>query len=98
MKMKDITLFEQLNILNIYFLNSSLSSKSLSLSYFNKNSYEEQIDIILYENEFQKNSSKTFIGIMKTFNIYANRFYIHMEIEQNSNNTCYDVLNRRFVT
>ena len=50
MEIKDIPSFERLNNLNINVFELSASDKSLSPKYVNKNYYEEQIDLLLYEN------------------------------------------------
>ena len=50
MKIKDIPTFERLNNLNINVFALSANDKSLSPKYVNKNYYDEQIDLLLYEN------------------------------------------------
>ena len=52
MKIKDISAFEQLSNLNINVFNLSSNDKILSLTYINKNSSEQQIDLLLYENHY----------------------------------------------
>ena len=52
MKIKDIPTFERLNNLNINVFELSASDKSLSPKYINKNYYDEQIDLLLYENHY----------------------------------------------
>ena len=52
MKIKDIPTFERLNNLNINVFELSANDKSLSLEYVNKNYYDEQIDLLLYENHY----------------------------------------------
>ena len=52
MKIKDIPTFEILNNLNINVFELSANDKSLSPKYVNKNYYDEQIDILLYENHY----------------------------------------------
>ena len=52
MKIKDIPTFEILNNLNINVFELSASDKSLSPKYVSKNYYEEQIDLLLYENHY----------------------------------------------
>ena len=52
MKIKDIPTFETLNNLNINVFELSANDKSLSPKYVNKNYYDEQIDLLLYENHY----------------------------------------------
>ena len=52
MKIKDIPTFEKLNNLNINVFELSANDKTLSPKYVNKNYYEEQIDLLLYENHY----------------------------------------------
>ena len=52
MKMKDIPTFERLNKLNINVFELSANDKTLSPKYVNKNYYDEQLDILLYENHY----------------------------------------------
>ena len=52
MKIKDIPTFEILKNLYINVFELSASDKSLSPKYVNKNYYEEQIDLLLYENHY----------------------------------------------
>ena len=52
MKIKDIPTFERLNNLNINVFELSANDKSLSPKYVNKNYYDEQIDLLLYENHY----------------------------------------------
>ena len=52
MKIKDIPTFERLNNLNINVFELSAKDKSLSPKYVNKNYYDEQIDLLLYENHY----------------------------------------------
>ena len=52
MKIKDIPTFEGLNNLNINVFELSANDKSLSPKYVNKSYYEEQIDLLLYENHY----------------------------------------------
>ena len=50
MKIKDIPTFERLNTLNVNVFELSGNDKTLSPKYVNKNFYDEQIDLLLYEN------------------------------------------------
>ena len=52
MKIKDIPTFERLNNLNVNVFELSANEKSLSPKYVNKNYYDEQIDLLLYENRY----------------------------------------------
>ena len=52
MKIKDIPTFEGLNNLNINVFELSANDKSLSPKYVNKNYFDEQIDLLLYENHY----------------------------------------------
>ena len=52
MKIKDITSIEQLNKLNKNVFEFPLNYKTFSPKCNNKNYYEEQIDLLLYENHF----------------------------------------------
>ena len=52
MRIKDIPTFERLNILNISVFELSANDKTLSPKYVNKNYYDDQIDLLLYENNF----------------------------------------------
>ena len=52
MKIKDIPTFERLNNLNINVFELSANDKTLSPKYVNKNYYDEQIDLLLYENQY----------------------------------------------
>ena len=52
MKIKDIPTFEILNNLNINVFELSASDKSLLPKYVNKNYYDDQIDLLLYENHY----------------------------------------------
>ena len=52
MKIKDIPTFERLINLNINVFELSANDKTLSPKYFNKNYYNEQIDLLLYENHY----------------------------------------------
>ena len=52
MKIKDIPTFEILNNLNKNVFELSANDKSLSPKYVNKNYYDEQIDLLLYENHY----------------------------------------------
>ena len=52
MKIKDIPTFERLNNLNTNVFDLSINDKSLSPKYVNKNYYDEQIDLLLYENHY----------------------------------------------
>ena len=52
MKIKDIPSFERLNNLNINVFELSANDKTLSPKYVNKNYYDEQIDLLLYENHY----------------------------------------------
>ena len=52
MKIKDIPIFERFNNLNINVFELTASDKSLSPKYINKKYYEEQIDLLLYENHY----------------------------------------------
>ena len=52
MKIKDIPTFEILNNLNISVFELSANDRTLSPNYVNKNYYDEQIDLLLYENHF----------------------------------------------
>ena len=52
MKIKDIPTFERLNNLNINVFQISANDKTLSPKYVNENYYDEQIDLLLYENHY----------------------------------------------
>ena len=52
MKIKDIPSFERLNNLNINVFELSANDETLSPKCVNKNYYEEQIDLLLYENHY----------------------------------------------
>ena len=52
MKLKDIPTFERLNNQNINVFALSANDKSLSPKYVNKNYYDEQRDLLLYENHY----------------------------------------------
>ena len=52
MKIKDIPTFERLNNLNKNVFELSANDKTLSPKYVNKNYYDEQIDLLLYENHY----------------------------------------------
>ena len=52
MKIKDIPTFEGLNNLKINVIELSGNDKTLSPNYVNKNYYNEQIDLLLYENHY----------------------------------------------
>ena len=52
MKIKDIPTFEGLNNLNINVFEITANDKSLSPKYVNKNYYDEQIGLLLYENHY----------------------------------------------
>ena len=52
MKKKDIPTFERIINLNIKVFNLSANDKTLSPKYVNKNYYDEQIDLLLYENHY----------------------------------------------
>ena len=52
MKIKDIPTFERLNNLNQNVFEITANDKSLSPKYVNKNYYDEQIDLLLYENNY----------------------------------------------
>ena len=52
MKIKDIPTFERLYNLNINVFELSSNDKTLSPKYVNKNYYDEQIDLLLYENHY----------------------------------------------
>ena len=52
MKIKDIQTFERLNNLNINVFELSANDKSLSPKYVNKKYYDEQIDLLIYENHY----------------------------------------------
>ena len=52
MKIKDIPTFERLKNLNINVFEISANDKSFSPKYVNKNYYDEQIDLLLYENHY----------------------------------------------
>ena len=52
MKIKDIPTFERLNNLIINVFELSANDKTLSPKYVNKNYYDEQIDLLLYENHY----------------------------------------------
>ena len=49
MKIEDIPTFERLDNLNINVFELSANDKTLSPKYVNKNYYDEQIDLLLYE-------------------------------------------------
>ena len=51
-KIKDIPTFERLNNLNIKVFELSANDKTLSPKYVNQNYYDEQIDLLLYENHY----------------------------------------------
>ena len=72
MKIKDIPTFERLNNLNINVFEISANDKSLSLIYGNKNYYDEQIDLLVYENHyFLITNLHNFVAIMDTIHIYV---------------------------
>ena len=52
MKIKDIPTFERLNNLNINVFELSANDKTFSPKYVNKNYYDDQIDLLLYENHY----------------------------------------------
>ena len=52
MKLKDIATFEWLYNLHINVFQLSANDKTLSPNYVNKNYYDEQIDLLLYENHY----------------------------------------------
>ena len=52
MKIKDIPTFERLNNLNRIVFEISANEKSLSPKNVGKNYYNEQIDLLLYENHY----------------------------------------------
>ena len=52
MKIKDIPTFERLTNLNLNVFELSANDKILSTKYVNKNYYDEQIDLLLYENQY----------------------------------------------
>ena len=52
MKIKNIPTFERLNNLNINVFQLSANDKTLSPKYVNKNYYDEQIDLLLYETHY----------------------------------------------
>ena len=52
MKIKDIPTFERLNNLHINVFELSANDKTFSPKYVNKNYYDEQIDLLLYENHY----------------------------------------------
>ena len=52
MKIKDIPTFERLNSLNVNVFELSANDKALSPKVVNKNYYDEQIDLLLYENHY----------------------------------------------
>ena len=52
MKIKDLPTFERLNNINISVFELSVLDKNLSPKYVIKNYYDEQIDLILYENHY----------------------------------------------
>ena len=52
MRIKDIPSFERLNNLNINVFELSANDKTFSPKYINKNYYDEQIDLLLYENHY----------------------------------------------
>ena len=52
MKIKDIPTFERLNNLNKIIFELSTNDKTFSPNYVNKNYYDEQIDLLLYENHY----------------------------------------------
>ena len=52
MKLKDIPKFERLNNSNINVFELSANDKTLSPKNVNKNYYDEQIDLLLYENQY----------------------------------------------
>ena len=50
--MKDIPSFERLNNLSKNVFELSANDKTLSPNYVNKNYFDEQVDLILYENHY----------------------------------------------
>ena len=52
MKIKDMPTFQRLNNLKINVFELSANDKTLSLKYVDKNFYDEQIDLLLYENQY----------------------------------------------
>ena len=52
MKIKDMPTFERVNNLNINVFELSANDKTLSPKYVNKNYYDDQIDLLLYENHY----------------------------------------------
>ena len=52
MKRKDIPTFEKLNSLNINVFELSANDETLSPKNVNKTYYDEQIDLLLYENNY----------------------------------------------
>ena len=52
MRIKDIPTFERLNCLNKNVFEISANDKTLSRKYVNKNYYDGQIDLLLYENHY----------------------------------------------
>ena len=72
MKIKDISAFEQLNKPNINVFELSSNDKTLSAKYINKNYYEKQRDLLLYENHYCLITIfRNFVELMNTLNIYA---------------------------
>ena len=51
-KIKEIPTFEKLNNSNISKFESSANVKTSSPKYVSKNNYDEQIDLLLYENHY----------------------------------------------
>ena len=52
MKIKDIPTFERLNNLNVKVFELSANDKTPSPKYVDKNYYDEQIDLLHYENHY----------------------------------------------
>ena len=72
MKIKDRPTFERLKNLNINVFELSANDKTLSLKYVNKNYYDDQIDLLLYENHYcLKTNLHKFVGIMNIINTCA---------------------------
>ena len=89
MKIKDIPTFERLNNLNINVFELSANDKSLSPKYVNKNYYDEQIDLLLYENHYCLITNlHNFCRSNEKLHIYVEDVQIHMETKQNLKNTC----------
>ena len=69
MKKKDKPTFELLNNLNVNVFELSANDKLLSPKYVNKNTYDEQIDLLLNENHYCLITNlQNFVGILNIIN------------------------------